>query len=106
MDKLVLGSIAKALDYHIYGLHRKSQHFYSNATSNVTKFFMGIRSQLKKPAIDRDDPISILSFLKTFRDSYNSIRIYEAVSMRVFSKVVEKPASSSFSTRPNERNTN
>lgn len=88
-------SFAKAVSYRTYRLKDKSQWYNSKISSKVAKLAKKVRSQLKKTDFDEMDSISILAFLKEFCDACDSIGINERVSMRLVSRYMKRPASSS-----------
>lgn len=99
----VLDSFREALDYRTYRLRKRSQHFNGHVASNVAKFVKRLRSQLKETEFDESDPISVLAFLKEFRDACDSIGVHEGVAMWLFPHFMKKPASSSLSARLSSR---
>lgn len=71
--------------------------------SNVAKLVKRLQSQLKQEEFDEADTISILTFLKKFRDMYNTIEVHDRVAMWLFVHFMKMLASSSFSARRSSR---
>lgn len=85
----------EALDYRMCIVRKRFQHFHGHVVSNVCKFINRLQSQLEKTYFDEADAISILAFLKEFRDERDSIGVHERVVMWLLPHLVKKPATSS-----------
>lgn len=57
------------LDYSTYKLRKKYQHYDRRIAQKVSEYQKRLKRQLKETEIDESDPVSILAFLKEFRDA-------------------------------------
>lgn len=97
-------SFAKAVDYCTYRPKNKPQRYNLKIAPEVAKLVENLRSPLRKTYFDEMDPISILTILKDFRDSCDSIGIHAGEATWLVSYFMIKPVSSPLEAQLSPKN--
>lgn len=96
-SKLELETFGNVLEYLASKLWKSSQNFNGPVASNAAKLVRPLQSELKEMEFHKALLLSILPFLKRFRDACESICLYGVVTMSLLPSFKDKPASSSLS---------
>lgn len=72
----MLENFAKAHNYRIYRLGKRSHHFYAYLALNVANFIKRFQSQLKETEFDEVVLMPILVFLEESEDACDKIGVH------------------------------
>ena len=90
---------AKALDYKTYRLNDRSTHYSHRVAGKISKWITRMKVQLGQKQFDPADPVSILSYLSTFKTACDSIGVHEGAAVWLFSAYMKEPAKAALTMR-------
>lgn len=89
----------KALDYHPHHFVQKALEYDENATKNIGRWKMKLRTQIRSLTFDAIEPISVVNFLCAFYLGSHTNRIHEGAHIWLFHFFMEGSCGTTLNAR-------
>jgi len=90
---------ADVLDYRTYRLNDRSKRYDHKVAGKISKWISRMRVQLGSKQFDPADPVSILSYLQTFKTACDTLGVNEGAAVWLFAAYMREPAKSALTMR-------
>lgn len=95
-----------AVDYRTYRLRLTEKQYTDEDARKMKRWITGAEVEMRTRLFNGSDPITILTFLSSFRSSCDSIGVHEGAALWLFQYFLRDPAKASLTARlgrPHER---